>query len=204
MKQNKTPLLIVGALFVAFSLGAAAFAFLPSLFTSEPAQASGGMERIIEIAIEDEICDENDVCETHGGSVQIGFEEADGLPELDPDMAGLYVSHTDDTLTLGTGNINVEVSMEQINDQEPVEAVSAVHSGPDVELRISDSTQIYLDTTPKPEPSPDDFAAGTMVVKSIVEPSDLSSLARNTMVRAWGIMDGDVLNADVIVIEPIR
>ena len=198
-------LLMIGTFLTVFVLGAASFAFFGDTLFSGNASASdpGGM--MMEIAIEDEICDENGVCEISGGTVGIGFDEADGLPEISPDLVGLFVSRSDNSIMLGTGNIEVEVSVEQVNDQEPVTAVSAVHGGPEVELRISDETEIYFDTTELQEPDQDDFDLGHMTIQRTVEPGDLSSLeAKTTMVRAWGIMEEGVLVADVLVIEPIK
>ena len=197
-------LIWIGAFVAVFFLGAGAFAFSQGFLFSEPATASETGERIMEIAVEDVICDENDECETHAGTVQIGFEEADGLPDIPPDMSGVFVSQAGDTVTLGTGSIEVEVSIEQVNDNEPVTAVSAVYSGPEVQLIVNENTQVYVDVTPHPQPTPNDLAAGTMMVKHVVEAGNLSELGEDTMVRAWGTMQGDALVAEILVYEPIR
>ena len=197
-------MITMGAFLAVFALGAASFALFGDALFGSPASASDPVEMIKEIAVEDIICDENNECETIAGTVQIKMDEADGLPDIAPDAHGLFVSRDGEMLTLGTGSIEVEVNVEIVNDNEPVTAVSAVHSGPEVQVMVTDATQIYLDTTEEPRPSKEDIEAGTMTVKSLVTPSDLSNLAQNTMVRAWGIMQDGVLVADVLVIEPIK
>lgn len=204
MKQNKNTFLFLGALLIAFGLGAAAFAYLPALFTSEPAQASEGTGRIIELAVAEEIVDGDGNVQSAEGLVQVSFEEADGLPTISPDVDGLYVSHSAETITVGTGNIAIEINVEQVNDQEPVQAVSAVHSGPDIDIVISDSTDIYKDTTPHPQPTFEEIEAGSMVMKHTVAPGSLADLTNNMMIRAWGIMEDGRLMADVVVYESIR
>ena len=197
-------LVTIVAFLAVFALGAASFAFFGDSLAGSPASASDPVELIKEIAIEDVICNENNECETVAGTVQIQIDEADGLPEIAPDVQALYVSQDGDTLTLGTGNINIEVNIEQINDNEPVTAISASHSGPEVYVKVTDATQVYFDTTDEPEPTKADLEAGTMVVKATVTEGTLADLDKNTMVRAWGIMQDGVLTADVLVIEPIR
>ena len=200
MKQLK----LLGGLFIVFALGAAAFAFAQDTLLGQTASASDPVQMIQEIAIEDEFCDENDVCETTAGTVSVGFDEAEGLPEIAPDMIGLFVAHSGDTVTIGTGNIEVEVNVEQVNDNDPVTAVSAVFSGPELEIMVSAETQIYADVTPHAEPTRADLDAGQMTVQRVVEAGALGDISDGMMIRAWGIMDGDVLNADVLVYEPIR
>lgn len=192
-------LILVGGIFAAFALGAVAYALAPALFTSEPARAADGGERIMEIALE---VVENG--ESYGGTVQVNFENPDELPDAPADADGIFVSRDGDTLTLGTGSIEVEIEVEQVNDQEPVEAVSAVHSGPDVAVVVTDDTIVYRDTTPHPEPTRAELEAGTMTMQRTVTAGSLDDLGNNTLVQVWGHYDGDTLIADVLVYESIR
>ena len=203
MKQSKQKFLFLGALLIAFGLGAAAFAYLPALFTSESAQASEGSGRVMEFVAAVEIIEDGNV-QAAEGTVQVSFEEAEGLPAISPDVDGLYLSHSAESISVGIGNISIEINAEQVNDQEPVEAISAVHSEGDIDIVISDSTEIYVDTTPHPQPGIEQIEQGEMVIQRTVQPASLDGLTSNMLIRAWGIMESGQLMADVVVYEPIR
>ncbi len=193
-------LYMIGGFIAMFVLGALSFAFAQNTFFSQAATATEGSgERVMEIAVEEVINGE-----THSGVVQVKNEEADGLPDISADVDGVFLSYDADTVMIGTGNIEVEVEVEQVNDQEPVMAVSAAHSGPDVAVRITDATIVYEDTTPDPQPTFDEIDAGEMTLKRTIALGDLTNLADNMLIRAWGTMDGETLVAEILVYEEIR
>ena len=191
---------MIGGFIAMFVLGALSFAFAQNTFFSQAATATEGSgERVMEIAVEEVINGE-----THSGVVQVKNEEADGLPDISADVDGVFLSYDADTVMIGTGNIEIEVEVEQVNDQEPVMAVSAAHSGPDVAVRVTDATIVYEDTTPDPQPTFDEIDAGEMTLKRTIALGDLANLADNMLIRAWGTMDGETLVAEILVYEEIR
>lgn len=193
-------LYMIGGFIAMFVLGALSFAFAQNSFFSQAATATEGSgERVMEIAVEEVINGE-----THSGVVQVKNEEADGLPDISADVDGVFLSYDADTVMIGTGNIEIEVEVEQVNDQEPVMAVSAAHSGPDVAVRVTDATIVYEDTTPDPQPTFDEIDAGEMTLKRTIALGDLANLADNMLIRAWGTMDGETLVAEILVYEEIR
>ena len=201
----KNRVLLITGLGVSFLLGVLAFAFLPGLFSTETADAqSGGSGRVIEIAVEQVIKDGDGNETIVAGLVTVDFENPPKVPQVKADAEGIYVGHDQDRVTVGTGNIAVEVEIEQINDQEPVMAVSAVHSGPEVEFMVSPDATIYLETTEQPKPTPAEVEAGQMTMLRTFEPGSLSDLDKNTIIEAWGQEENGILMADKLIISPIK
>ena len=199
----KNRVLLITGLGVSFLLGALAFAFLPGLFTTETAGAQAG-GRVIEIAVEQVIKDGDGNETIVAGLVTVDFENPPEVPQVAADAEGIYVEHEGERVTVGTGNIAVEVEIEQINDQEPVMAVSAVHSGPEVEFMVSPDATIYLETTAQPKPTPAEVEAGQMTMLRTFEPGSLTDLDKNSIIEAWGREENGTLVADTLIISPIR
>ena len=190
---------------VGIGLVLAAFAFVagPGLWAAESVAATDSGERIMEIAIEDVEVIDGETTVT-SGTVQVSFDDAGQLPAGPPIADGIFLNQDGDELSLGTGNIEVSVEIEQVNDQEPVMAVSAVHSGDAVAVTVAEGATIYLETTANPEPTAADIEAGEMVMSRSFEAGSLADLAENMMVQAWGTEDGGSLVADVLVLTPIK
>ncbi len=194
--------IIVGAI-VGFLAAVLLFTFAPNWLQGEPATAQEDGERQMIIAIEDvEVID--GVETVTEGEVVVSFDNPPEIPAGPTAVDGIFKSQEGDTIFVGTGSIEVEVSIEQINDQEPVMAVAASHSGPELSVVITADTRFYLDLTPPPEPNRADLDMGEMSVVRTVEPSSAEDLGEDAMLQVWGVTDGDTITADVVLISPIR
>jgi len=136
--------------------------------------------------------------------VRITFADPPELPEQAADAAGLFLGRDGDVLTVGTGLIEVDVSVEAVNDQEPVTTISASHDGDDVQLAVGENTVYYEDVTERPEITPEMVAAGEHQVTRVLEPGSLDEIGDNMEIRAWGEVVNGQLVADVLVYGAIK
>jgi hypothetical protein len=147
----KRVLALSGLLLVAAAIAAGAVFGVSRLSTStasaqEPAAEKPKPEQVMVIAVE-----EVKNGERFGGEVRITFADPPELPERAEDAAGLYLGQDGDELSLGTGSIEVDVSVEAVNDQEPVTTVNASHGGDEVQIAVDENTVYYKDVTERPE-----------------------------------------------------
>jgi hypothetical protein len=137
------------------------------------------------------------------GGVLVTFENPDELPAADPAVLGVYVGRSGSTLNLGTGQIEVTVDVEQINDQEPITTANAGYSGDEVDIVFTDNTIFYKDTTEESHIDRAEIEAGELTVTRTLEAGSADEIGENTVVRAWGTMVDGQLVADIIVYEPV-
>jgi hypothetical protein len=142
--------------------------------------------------------------ERFGGDVRITFVDPPELPEQGADAAGLFLSRDGNVLTVGTGLIEVDVSVEALNDQEPVTTINASHDGDDVPVTVDENTVYYKDVTERPEITPEMIAAGEHQVTLELEPGSLDEIGDNMEIRAWGEVADGQLVADVLVYGVIK
>jgi hypothetical protein len=142
--------------------------------------------------------------ERFGGDVRITFVDPPELPEQAANAAGLFLGRAGDVLTVGTGLIEVDVSIEAINDQEPVTTINASHDGDDVQVAVDGDTVYYKDVTERPEIAPEMVAAGQHQVTLELEPGSLDEIGDNMEIRAWGEVVNGQLVADVLVYSAIK
>ncbi len=141
--------------------------------------------------------------ERFAGEVRVLYQDPPELPPQSEQAGGLFLSQAGDTFAIGTGSIEVEVGVEVRNDEEPVRTVNASHSGDTITVQFDNETVFFEDTTPRPEITPDDIEAGVKTLTRIVEPGTAGEMSENMMVRVWGNWQGDTLQADLVVYEPI-
>jgi hypothetical protein len=195
----KKILAISGLLLVIAVIMAGAVFGLPRLFTSTVSAQETKPEQIIVIAIE-----EVKNGESFGGEVRISFSDPTELPDRVEDTSGLFLSKDGQELSLGTGAIEVDVSVEIINDQEPKRVVNTSYDGGEVHLMVDENTIYYRDATVRPEITREILEAGQLQLTRVLETGSIDELGENMMVRAWGeIKDGRLL-ADLIVYDPIE
>jgi hypothetical protein len=193
---------LVGGLVILVALAALTFVLGQSLLFSGQARAqapSGPPERVMVIAVE-----KNENGQVTSGQVQVRFQDPGALPDMQEAAVGLFLSQEGDSLRLGTGAIEVEVSVEVVNDEEPTTVVNARHSGEEITVVVGEGTVIYEDTTDRPEITSADIEAGEVIVLRTITPGSLEGLAANMIVRVWGTWQGDILLATTLVYEPIR
>lgn len=138
------------------------------------------------------------------GGVFVTFENPDELPAADPNTLGVFVGRSGNTLTLGTGQIEVTVDTEQLNDQEPVTTANASYDGDEIDIRFTDSTLFYKDTTEEPHIDRPEIEAGQLTVTRTLEPGSADEIGDNMIIKAWGtVVDGQLV-AETILYEPVK
>lgn len=163
---------------------------------SERAQV-GDREMVIAVS-------ENINGEVTEGTVRVTFEESDLLPDTAADTAGVFVSASDNAVTIGTGTIEVEVGVDVINDEEPVTTVDASYDGPEKTILFTDDTQFYADDTPHPDITAADIEAGELTIQRNVTAGNPADIGDNMLLRIWGHDEDGQFVADIVVYEIIR
>jgi len=163
----------------------------------EPAE-NPKAEKILEISVERNINGE-----VTSGEVQVRFEDPDSLPEQGESAFGVFLEQEGDLITLGTGRIEVEVSVEVVNDEEPVRTVNVSHSGDSVGIIVTPDTLIYADITLRPEISDADLASGSKRVTRTIIPGSAEAIGQGMVLRVWGMVQDGVVTAEVLVYESI-
>jgi hypothetical protein len=135
------------------------------------------------------------------GGVLVTFENPEELPATDPDALGVFVAQNGDTFTLGTGQIAVTVDVEQINDQDPVTTSDVSYDGDEIDVRFTESTIFYEDTTEEPVIDRAEIEAGQITVTRTLEAGSANDIGENMVLRIWGTMVDGQLVADIVVYE---
>ncbi|MCL4261648.1 MAG: hypothetical protein KJ069_00465 [Anaerolineae bacterium] len=195
-----TKKLVIGILGLGLLVAAVALAML-QLFApgaAAVAQTNSGQPEMV-LAVSEVVNGES-----FSGEVRVSFAEAAGLPESAPTALGLFLGRSGDTLTLGTGPLEVEVAVERVNDEPPTTNIQASHGGDEVTVLVTEETAVYADTTASPHITPEDIAAGHKTIPRTIAPGSLEDIGENMIVRVWGMEQNGQLVADVLVYEPIR
>ena len=193
--------IIIGGVGIVLLVVVAVVALAGGIFRVSPVAAQDsepGGERIMILAVEETVNGE-----TFSGEVQVTFKESSDLPSTPADAGGLYLGREGDTLSLGTGAIEVTADIKVVNG-ESSSSVNASHDGETITVKVGPDTVYYMDTTGRPDITPADIEAGSLVIISTVAPGKLMDLTENMLVRVWGQERGGVLMADVLVYEAIR
>lgn len=126
-------------------------------------------------------------------SVSIKRTPAPELPTTHADLTGLFISRSDNTLTLQSmSNMAVKVikSGDGAVDVSPADG----NEGPKVEVVVTGKTKIWHDTTQISGPP----SSGEVGVQQTVESGSIDDLHPQTMLMIWGRKNGDRIIADVI------
>ena len=156
-------------------------------------------EKVIEIAIEKNINGE-----ITSGEIMMTFEDPPTLPSYRETTLGVFLDQNGDILSLGTGSITVEVSVEVVNDEDPEETINVSYSGEPVDVKVTADTVIYKDITEVPEVTQEDLESGNKVVLREIEPGSLDELEESMILRVWGSEIDGLVTADVLVFEEIH
>jgi hypothetical protein len=118
------------------------------------------------------------------------------LPQMAPDVSGPMVRRQDNSVFLGTGRIQFEVSRGAPAGQQ----VQIHYDGPVSEVVITRATKVYRDAT-QVNPSAQDVERGGMgePVQEVLRPGSLDDLTTTSMVYVWGEKHGDRLVATALV-----
>ena len=195
----KKILAIGGFILITAAVAAGAFFGFSRLSASTASAQESKPEQVMVIAVE-----EVKNGERFGGEVRITFSDPPELPGRAADASGLFLGRDGDELALGTGAIEVEVSVEFINDQEPETVVDASHDGDEVQVAVDENTVYYKDATGRPEVTKEMVEAGQLQLTRVLEPGSLDEIGENMLVRAWGQVEDGRLVADLIVYDPVE
>jgi len=119
----------------------------------------------------------------------LNVKPAKELPAAQPDVIGMYIERKDNSIFVGTGEINVMVEVKPGATPQ----TDSSFSGPKVEVAITSNTVIYKDAT---QLDPENPGAE---VQQTVELSTIDEITQQSSISVWGRKVGDRVIADVIV-----
>ena len=161
-----------------------------------PAAVSGGGGRRMEMIVEKD--DGN-------GATAIGVSiivlPAESLPNRPSEAGGVLLRREDNTIIVGTGDIELNVDVDGNTGQRQVSLTS---NGPEIEVVITANSNLYEDVTDMeidPESIP---ASGEVQLQQEIAPLDsLESLGENVEVEVWGSRSGDRITAEIVVFRDV-
>ncbi len=118
-----------------------------------------------------------------GKGVVVETEFAAEMPDVPPDVSGLFARREDNSLFVGTGTLTFMIDGD------------AKYDGPVVEVVTTHDTLIYRDDTLQQLGG----VAPSGPVKQVLKPGSLDEIGQNDVISAWGEMRGDRLVAEVLV-----
>jgi hypothetical protein len=130
--------------------------------------------------------------------LQLNIRPAVELPQTEPEVRGLFQSRSDNSLMIGTGNIEMMFTVDQSGKPES----SAKFDGPMLEVVVTGETLIYEDTTERLLGGPDIPADsdGEVMIQQIVTLVDsLEGILKDAEVTVWGERSGDRVIAHTLV-----
>ncbi len=136
-------------------------------------------------------------------SVQTTILPAEELPEEEASAFGIVLSRQDDTLTIGTGDLELSVDVE-VNGETGQETTSVVPStnGPELEVVLTRDTILYREVTDVAGQMPNQ--SGEVTIMQEIRPvTDSSQIETQMEVQVWGERRGDRIIADVVVFGPL-
>ena len=185
--------LIVGIVIVVAVFAGAAFFAAQLLNAPEQAAAEGpgGGQRVMEIVTDDG---------SGPLSLRITFEPAPELPDRPAETAGVFVKREDNSIFVGTGDIGLDIEV----DETGKETIALEHSGPVVEVVVSQETVVYHDVT-EIDIEPSARESGEKTIQQIVEPAaSVEEIGENIELQVWGERRGDRIVAEVLVFREAR
>lgn len=124
------------------------------------------------------------------------IKHAPEIPDLEPDVQGLYLSRKDQSIFIGTGNVSVGVMMDSNGGSDS----SATHDGPEVEVVVNHNTAMYIDKTPITQEAMESGAELQQVVEPIESLDDLTAnLSKTDTLSVWGEKSGSRVVAKVLL-----
>ncbi len=117
------------------------------------------------------------------------------LPTTPADVRGLFDHKQDNSIFVGTGNVMISV----MKDQSGQVKTSSSHSGPVVEVVVTNQTTIYKDVTMNQFSGPPPQG---QKIQQVVQPGSLDEVGQNSTLTVWGRKTGDRYIADVLVYSP--
>ena len=127
------------------------------------------------------------------------IKNAPEVPASEPEATGLYLRRQDNSLFIGTGEIQM-MWQREANGKTTAKAKS---NGPEVEVVINRDTAIYRDTTPI---TMEDMEQGRELQQAVEPVASLDDLVANLndtdTLQVWGTRNGDRIVAKTVVYRP--
>lgn len=136
-------------------------------------------------------------------SVQTTILPAAELPDEEAAAFGIVLARQDDTLTIGTGDLelNVDVEVDGATGQETTSVVPSTN-GPELEVVLTRDTILYREVTDIAGQMPDQ--SGEVIIMQEIRPvTDSSQIETQMEVQVWGERRGDRVIATVVVFGPL-
>lgn len=181
------PVMVGAAVLLVVIVAGAAFAAAQMLGAQPTSAAGGGGGRQIQMKTSGP-----------GGAHQanISFKPAPELPSTPSVAQGVLVRRKDNTVVVGTGQVQAVVQAEKTGQGSS----SLSHSGPEVEVVVGRDIAVYKDTT-KVSELLGAGKSGEVTLQQTVQRVDSLDEARDggTEVEVWGEKRGDRIVATVVV-----
>jgi hypothetical protein len=134
-------------------------------------------------------------------SLRISIEPASELPDRPAEASGVFVRRQDNSIFVGTGDIELDV---EVNGNTGERVVNLSHSGPEIEVVVTRDTNIYRDETEISPGAPGSRKSGEMTIQQVIRPADsLEQMGENIELEVWGEKRGDRVVADVLVFRVV-
>ena len=136
-------------------------------------------------------------------SVQTTILPAAELPDEEAAAFGIVLGRQDDTLTVGTGDLelNVDVDVDASTGQETTSVVPSTN-GPELEIVLTHNTLLYREVTDIVGQMPNQ--SGEVTIMQEIRPvTDSSQIEAQMEVQVWGERRGDRIVADIVVFGPL-
>jgi hypothetical protein len=127
------------------------------------------------------------------------IKNAPEIPATEPDAMGLYLRRQDNSIFIGTGQIEITVQRDPSGKTQG----KGKHTGPEVEVVINRDTSLYRDKTPITMEAAEQGKEIQQVVELIASLDDLvDKLSDTDSLMVWGARNGDRIIAKTVVHRP--
>ncbi len=195
--MNKRIMMVLGGLVLLVVLVAGVFTAVRLLVAPEEAvtASSGGEGRVME-----------SVQTVDGGapvSVRTTILPAPELPDEPTAASGVFVQREDNSVMVGTGNIDLDVDVEV--DPETGQQTTSLTprtDGPEIEVVLTHDTVVYRDVTDFTVDAPTQ-SGEREIVQAVQQVETADEIGENMELQVWGERSGDRVIATIVVFGPL-
>jgi hypothetical protein len=136
-------------------------------------------------------------------SVQTTILPAPELPDEPTAASGVFVRREDNSIVVGTGNIDLDVDVE-VNPETGQETTTLTPrtDGPEIEVVITHDTLVYLDVTDFTVNEPVE-SGEREIVQAVRQVETADEIGENMEMQVWGERSGDRVIASIVVYGPL-
>ena len=195
--MNKRIMMVLGGLVLVVVLVAGVFTAVRLLATPEETvtASSGAGARVME-----------SVQTVDGGapvSVRTTVLPAPELPDEPTAASGVFVRREDNSIVVGTGNIDLDVDVEV--DPETGQQTTSLTprtDGPEIEVVLTHDTVVYRDVTDFTADAPTQ-SGEREIVQAVNQVETGDEIGENMELQVWGERSGDRVIATIVVFGPL-